>query len=65
MGWGAYHIFGGALANKFGLLDQAPENGTHPWAGACALWYGLVVYWAGRSQHKSTKEPVTDYTNVS
>mgnify|MGYP006883238490 CR=1 FL=1 len=28
---GAYHIFGGALADKFELLDQTPENGTHPY----------------------------------
>jgi len=27
---GAYHSFGGAPANKFGLLDQVPEHGTHP-----------------------------------
>ena len=27
---GAYHIWGGAPANKLGLLDQAPKHGTHP-----------------------------------
>ena len=48
---GAYNSCGGAPANKVGVLDQAPANGTHPfsnyfniknWGPARLLPLGLV-----------------------
>jgi len=59
---GAYHIFGGTLADKFELLDQPPKNGTHPAQGSDAVSApSLVVYCLGSFQVYQDDQFIDDW----